>query len=127
ALPIYERVRANLDSNVVRRSAFEGLPVDRTDEGNDDTVAGLSLGALALRVERPVLRDKALESLVDLIVRHRSHRPLKLDRPQVGDLDLRQDFEGQRICKVRIPLDQSLDLALVARKRDLRLHGDAES
>src|SRR4029453_18834347 len=92
-----EGPRSDIDADIAAGAALERRAVDLAGEVDDSAVALLDLGPLALGRERTVLLGDFLQGLVDLRVGDLGHQPLELDALEVGELDLRQDLERQRI------------------------------
>ena len=68
-----------------------------------------------------------VERFADLRVGHVRHRTLELDALEIGELDLRQDLDRQRIGEVGLPADDLGNLGLLVRDRDLGFHGELET
>ena len=54
-------------------------------------------------------------------------RPLERDVLEIADLELRQHFDRDLEGEIAARLERRLDLLLVGRKFDLRLHGEAQA
>ena len=122
-----ERARPDIDADIAAGAALERLTVELAGEIDHDPVALLDLRALPLGGERPVLLGDLAQRLADLRLGHLGNQALELDALEIGELDLRQDFERQRIGQVGLPADDLFDLGLFVRDRDLGLHGELEA
>ena len=60
-------------------------------------------------------------------VGHLRHRTLELDALEIGELDLRQHLDRERIGEIGLPADDLGDLGLLVRDRDLGFHGELEA
>ena len=107
-------------------AALERIAADLADEGNRHAIVLGRLGALALVGERPVLIGDALERVVDFGVGDVGGELGQFDRAKIRQLDRRQDFHRDRIGEIGLAGDQFLDLGLLGRQRDLRLHRKTE-
>ena len=124
--PGKKRSRTNIDADVAAGAALERLAIDPAGKIDDDAIALLGGGALALRCERPVLLGDLIQRLLDLRVSDVGHLALELDAFEIAELDLRENFEGERIGKIGFAADHVLDFGLLARQCDFRLHGELE-
>ena len=116
-----ETAGPDLQRDVAPGAAFERSAVDLAGEVDDDAVAVLRLGALALCCERPVLLRQTIYRLVDFGVGDFGDRPLQLDALEVGDLDRRHDLDRHRVGEIGLALDYLFDRLLVGRQRHLRI------
>ena len=122
-----EGAGADIDADVAAGAALERLAVELAGEVDDDAIALLDLGAFALGGVGLVLLGDLVERLVDLGVGDLGGQPLELYAAEVGELDLRQHFERERVGEIDIAGDDALDLRLLVRNGDLRLHGEPEA
>ena len=118
---------SDIDADIAAGAALERHALERAGEVDDDPIALFDLAALPLGRERPVLLGDPVERFADLGVGHFRHRTLELDALEIGELDLRQHLDRQRIGEVGLPADDLLDLGLLVRDRDLGLHGELET
>ena len=119
-----EGAGADIDADIAAGAALERRAVERAGEVDDDAVALLDLGALALRRERPVLVGDLAERLFDFGVGDVGDHPLEGDALEIRQFDLGQDLKRHRIGEIGLPADDLLDLGLRLGQRDLGLHGE---
>ena len=91
---------ADIDADITAGAAFERRAVERAGEVDDHAVALFGLGALAFGGERPVLLGDLVERLLDLRVGNLRDLTLELDAVEIGELDLRQNLQRDRIGEV---------------------------
>ena len=104
-----------------------GLPSIDAGEGDRDPIALLGLGSLGLGAERTILLGDLLHRLVDLGVGHLGDQLLELDALEIGKLDLRQDFDGDRVGEIGLAGDHVLHFRLFGGQRHLGLGGELET
>ena len=105
----------------------KGFAVDAAGEIDGDAVAGLGLGALALRRIAAVGIGDALDRFIDLGVGDLGDRLLQRETLEVGELDLRHHLDRDGVGEVGLAGEQFLDLVLFRRHRHLRLGRKAEA
>src|ERR1700704_3071498 len=122
-----EGIRADLNRDVVAGAALEGLAIDRPGELHRDPVAFFDLAALAFGTERPGLLGDLADRFLDFGVGYLGGQPLQRDLLEIGERDLRDDLERDRVGEVRLAGDDPFDLALALRHGDLGIHGELEA
>ena len=114
--PRDERSGPDIHSYVAAGAAFERLAVDAAGKIDDDAISRLNLCPLRLDGIRLVLFRKIGECFTDLRLGDFRRQALDCDTLEIGEVDLWQKLERQRIGEIGPAADELLDFGLFVRK-----------